>query len=122
MLRCLDGVPDAWFNRALAAAAAGQPGRALEWMAACCAARPTDAAALRALARLWARLGHWHEAQDALRRASAIDPNAPELDRIRAALRSLRAQSLRSKPGPGRQFGCRRKTRPGRRAKLAWLW
>ncbi len=90
LLRCLDAVPDAWFNRALDELAEGRPGRALEWLAACCAARPTDAAALRALAQVWGQLGRPAEAEDALRRAAACEPDHPELKAIEDAVRLLR--------------------------------
>jgi tetratricopeptide (TPR) repeat protein len=79
-------VADAWFNRSLEALAAGAPGRALEWIAASCAAQPTDAAARRVLAQVWAQLGRPAEARDALERAAALDPDAPELAEIRRAL------------------------------------
>jgi regulator of sirC expression with transglutaminase-like and TPR domain len=92
LLQRLDAVADAWFNRALEALAAGAPGRALEWLSACCAARPTDAAARRAQAKVWAQLGHWEEARDALERAAAIEPDVPELEAIRQALREVTAQ------------------------------
>ena len=86
LLRRLDEVADAWFNRALTAAAEGQTGRALEWLSACCVARPTDAAARRAQAKVWAQLGRWNEARDALERAAELEPDAPELAALRQAL------------------------------------
>lgn len=86
LLQRLDGIADAWFNRALEALAAGSPGRALEWLSACCVARPTDAAARRAQARVWAQLGCWQPARDALERAEALDPDAAEVAEIRQAL------------------------------------
>ena len=110
LLRYLDAVPDAWFNQALEAIAAGKPGRALEWLAACCAARPNDAAALRALAKLWGQLGHAPEALDALRRAATIEPDAPRLEEVRAALGPL--TGLRRM---GRRLGQERQRRRGRR-------
>jgi Tfp pilus assembly protein PilF len=82
----LAAVADAWFNRGLAALEAGDLTRALEWLAAGCAARPTDAAALRILARVWGRLGHHGAARDALDRSAAIEANAPDLDDLRRAL------------------------------------
>jgi tetratricopeptide (TPR) repeat protein len=82
----LDGLADVWFNRALQCLASGVPGRALEWLAASCAARPTDAASLRSLAKLWGQLGRWEEARDALQRAAAIAPEVPEVERIREAI------------------------------------
>jgi tetratricopeptide (TPR) repeat protein len=91
LLACLDAQPDAYFNRALEAFAAGRPGRGLEWLAACCAARPTDAPALRALARAWAQLGHAAAARDALDRAQAVDPDAPEQAAIKAVLDEMGA-------------------------------
>jgi tetratricopeptide (TPR) repeat protein len=86
VLQRIDAVADAWFNKALEALAEGQPGRALEWLSACCAARPTDAAARRNLAKVWAQLGCWAEAQAAAELARAIDPTAPELHEIEEAL------------------------------------
>lgn len=86
LLVSLDGLCDTWFNSALTALAAGATGRALEWFAACAAARPSDGAALRALARVWAQLGHHREAGEALERAAAIEPDAPDVAVIRKAL------------------------------------
>jgi predicted Zn-dependent protease len=94
MLQRMDAVADAWFNRALDALEAGNVERALEWLSACCAARPTDAAALRALAKLWAQLGKWRAARDALARAREIEPGAPELVLIERALSDIQAQKL----------------------------
>ena len=94
LLQSLDSITDAWFNRALEALAEGAPGQALEWLSACCVVRPTDAAARRAQARVWAQLGLLQEAQDALDRAAAIVPDAPELADIQQALEEARgAQS-----------------------------
>lgn len=93
LLLRLDAVADAWFNRALEALAQGAPGRALEWLSACCAARPTDAAARRAQARVWAQLGRIDEARDALDRAAELDPTAPELIVIREALEAANVSS-----------------------------
>jgi len=90
LLRKLDGLGDAWFNRALESLAAGATGRAIEWLAACCVARPNDAAACRALAKAWAQLGHWREACDALDRAVALDPQDPTLEPIREVLREAK--------------------------------
>ncbi len=86
LLLRIDGMADAWFNRALEALAKGKPGRALEWLAACCAVRPADVAAQRALAQVWAQLGRWAEAQEALARAQAVDPDAPGLPELEQAL------------------------------------
>ncbi len=86
LLQQLDAVADGWFNRGLEALAAGRPGEALEWLSACCAARPTDAAARRAQAKVWAQLGHFAEARVALERAAALDPDAAELRAFREAL------------------------------------
>jgi tetratricopeptide (TPR) repeat protein len=89
LLARLDGVADAWFNEGLQALERGARGRALEWVSACCAARPTDAAARLVQARLWGQLGLWAEASDALERAAAIDPTLPELTAVREALAAL---------------------------------
>jgi tetratricopeptide (TPR) repeat protein len=92
LLQQLDSLADAWFNRALTALADGSPGRALEWLAAACAARPDDFPARLALARVWAQLGRPTEAADALERAAALDPDAPEV----AALREIITPQERS--------------------------
>jgi Tfp pilus assembly protein PilF len=89
LLRGIDAAADAWFNRGLEALAAGAPGRALEWLSACCVARPTDAAALRIQAKLWARLGHVREAGEALDRAAELDPSSPDLLAAREAIRAV---------------------------------
>jgi tetratricopeptide (TPR) repeat protein len=96
LLARLDAVADAWFNEALASLAAGAPGRALEWLSACCAARPADAAARRVQAKLWARFGHWREAHDSLDRAAAVDPDAADLQAIREAVNELERASSRA--------------------------
>ena len=90
LLQRLDAVPDAWYNRALEALAEHAPGRALEWLSACCAARPTDARARLAQAKVWAQLGCRAEARDALERAAAIDPTLSGIEQLRAALRPRR--------------------------------
>ncbi|MCI0582003.1 MAG: tetratricopeptide repeat protein, partial [Chloroflexi bacterium] len=95
LLADLDAVADAWFNEALKALAAGAPARALEWLAASCAARPTDAAVLRALARVWAQLGHPGAARDALDRAAEIEPDDPDLEGLRQALRDAEQEPRR---------------------------
>jgi tetratricopeptide (TPR) repeat protein len=109
LLERLDSVSDAWFNRALEFLQEGNLGRALELFAACCAARPSDASALRALAKVWGHLGRFDEAQDALQRAAAIDPDAPELGEIRRALLGL--------GGPTRRRRLARERRPRPRRK-----
>jgi hypothetical protein len=98
----LDATADAWFNLGLEAIAASRPGRALEWISACCAARPTDVAAIRVQAKLWAQLGHVDEARAALARAAQLDPDAPELEPIRQALEEcLVASTAKIPPGKG---------------------
>lgn len=86
LLWTLERLPDVWFNRALEALPAGRAGEALEWFAACCAARPSDAAARRALAKVWAQLGHVGEAERALEQSARIDPDHADLVAIRQAL------------------------------------
>jgi predicted Zn-dependent protease len=88
-LVALDALPDVWFDRALAALERGAPGEALEWLGACRAAAPQDAGARRALAQVWAQLGRGAEASAALDAAAALDPAAPELDGLRAAIAAL---------------------------------
>ncbi|MGB3975438.1 MAG: tetratricopeptide repeat protein [bacterium] len=90
----LGGLSDAWFNRALEELNNGKIGRALECLSACCVANPNDAIALRALAKVWAQLNCWQESLDALDRASSIDPETPELEEIRSAVRD--AQSTKT--------------------------
>jgi cytochrome c-type biogenesis protein CcmH/NrfG len=90
LLAQLDSLCDAWFNSALEALAAGKPGRAIERLSACCTARPSDVSALCALAKTWAQLGHLDDATDALGRATAVQPDAPELAEIRRALDEAR--------------------------------
>jgi len=65
-LRDLNAVAGAWFNRGLEFEAKGETGPALECFSACSIARPSDAAARRALAKLWLRLGHPGEARRCL--------------------------------------------------------
>jgi predicted Zn-dependent protease len=89
VLQRLDAVADAWYNRAMRAVAAGQAGEALAWISACCAARPTDAAARLVQARLWGQLGHPAEGLQALAQARDGDPDLPGLDATEQALREL---------------------------------
>ena len=70
-LRDLHAVADSWFNQGLAAAKGGALGEALEWFAACVAARPEDASARRCLAKLWEAVGCPSEA---LRNLELSDP------------------------------------------------
>jgi hypothetical protein len=94
----LDELADHWFNAALAALAAGRPGLALEWLAACCKARPTDAPAHYALAKVWAQLGHVPEAEAALACARDLDPGAPELAALGDWLTARAAAAVTSHP------------------------
>lgn len=98
LLQQLEVLADVWFNRALEALKNGAPGAALEWLSACCAARPTDAPARRAQARVWAQLGRLPEACAALDRAAEIEPDAPEVEEIRQALRSALLPDAASTP------------------------
>ena len=95
LLRALDAAPDAWFNRALKALNDGDPGRALEWVSACCAARPSDGAARRVQAKIWAQLGHWQEAVRALSQSAEIEPDSDEVKEIREALRAAQTRARR---------------------------
>lgn len=92
LLLQLDSLADLWFNRALGELRDNAPGRALEWLSAACAVRPADAAARRAQARLWAQLGRYGEARDALARSAELEPDAPELVAIVAALNDEEAR------------------------------
>jgi len=115
MLRVLEAIAEQWFNRALQALAEGRPGSALEWLSACCAARPTDAAARRALAKVWAQLNRWDEAGQALDRAAAIDPDSLELVEIREALQDARAPRSRKSAKPPKRSS--RRNRQSARSK-----
>jgi tetratricopeptide (TPR) repeat protein len=72
-LQRFDAVADAWFNQGLQHAKMGKPGEALEWMAACAIARPSDAACRRAMSKLWIQLGHIEEAERCLALVAAFD-------------------------------------------------
>ncbi|MCD4786504.1 MAG: hypothetical protein K8T10_21975 [Candidatus Eremiobacteraeota bacterium] len=92
LLKTLDSVADAWFNRALKEIDDGNSGRAIQWLSACCAARPMDAEALRIRAKVWGMLGHWKEARYSLEEAREIDPDALELKEIESALQVMEKQ------------------------------
>jgi tetratricopeptide (TPR) repeat protein len=113
LLRGLDAQADAWFNQALEASSRNEPGEALEWLAACCKARPTDAAAWRAMAKVWSQLRRWKDALRCLNRAAGIQSDLAGLDEIRQALPRARAGGAQS----GRKLG-KRKSRQGRKTKL----
>jgi tetratricopeptide (TPR) repeat protein len=116
LLQRLDAVADVWFNLALEALAGGAPGRAMEWLSACCAARPTDAAARRAQAKVWAQLGCWEEARDAVERARAIEPDAPELAEIELALQDVTPAAEAGKPRAARTKRARKRVLARKRA------
>jgi len=82
----LDGLADAWYNRGLEALEAGRTGEALEWLSACCAARPTDLGARVAQAKVWAQLKRWEEARESAARAAELDPTAGEVVELRKEL------------------------------------
>jgi tetratricopeptide (TPR) repeat protein len=109
LLLNLSLVADAWFNKALDALAEGQAGQALEWLSACCAASPTDAAARRAQAKVWAQLGRTVEARDALEQALLLDPTSAEAKEIRCA---LDAAERRGAPMKGGKRAGRSQRRP----------
>jgi hypothetical protein len=87
LLRQLEAVPDAWYNRGLQELSAGRPGEALAWFSACCAARPTDAAARLAQAKVWGQLGHLPECTRAAQRVRELDPTLPGLQELEQFLR-----------------------------------
>jgi tetratricopeptide (TPR) repeat protein len=96
LLRAIDAVPDAWFNRGLDAIAAGHPGRAVEWFAAACAAKPGDSRLWLALARAWARLGRPAEALGALSRAVDAGAVPEEAAVLRAAISPGRGRARKA--------------------------
>ncbi|MGE0129086.1 MAG: hypothetical protein AB7U82_13490 [Blastocatellales bacterium] len=110
LLARLEAISDAWFNEGLRALAEGARGRAMEWFSAACAARPTDAAARRAQAKVWAQLGCWDEALDALERAAMIEPDDDELNAIRRAIEEGAAR-LAAQASPVQQPSSRRLAR-----------
>ena len=79
-------IADAWFNRGLRAQADGEPGQALEWFSACCAARPGDAEARLAQAKTWGQLGRRKEALRTLQLARDINPDLPGIADTEQAL------------------------------------
>jgi len=105
LLLRIDAAADAWFNRGLEAAAAGETAQALEWMAACCAARPIDAAAHRARARLWAQLRRWPDASAALERAAELEPDSPDLAGLRQAFDAAARRNRRKTATPAHDGG-----------------
>lgn len=109
LLRRLSALTDAWFNRAMECLDERKPGRALEWLAAYCASRPADASARRALAKVWAQLGCLDEARDALQRAGELDPDSPEIEPIRQALKDARRCGHRPRMGRAHQKTARRR-------------
>jgi tetratricopeptide (TPR) repeat protein len=119
LLRKLAAIPDAWFNRGLEALAAGRRGLALEWLSACCVARPTDGEARRTSIKVWAQLGCFEEARDALDRAAELEPDDPELREIRQALES--AQAVASAPRSAGKTGDGGKSARTNRSKGAKL-
>jgi tetratricopeptide (TPR) repeat protein len=110
LLARLEAVSDAWFNEGLRVLSEGARGRALEWFSAACAARPTDAAARRAQAKVWAQLGRWDEAREALERAALIEPDADELNTLRQAIEEGAARLAAQTP-PVQQPSRRRPAR-----------
>jgi tetratricopeptide (TPR) repeat protein len=105
ILENLQAVVDVWFNRGLAALAEGRPGNALEWLSACCVARPNDAAARLAQARVWAQLGNFSQAQVSLKQAEDLDPGLPGLADMAQALAEAGRQPLGKGPGRRRAAG-----------------
>lgn len=87
LLQSIDAQVDAWFNRALHASKEGRPGEALEWLAACCRVRPSDAQAYLALAKLWAQLEHWDDAVRCLNCATELKSDLPEFETLRKAIK-----------------------------------
>ena len=113
LLRGLDAQVDAWFNQALEASSRNEPGEALEWLSACCKARPTDAAAWRAMAKVWSQLRRWKDALRCLDRAGEIQSDLAGLDEVRQAIGRARVGKTKS----GRKLS-KRKSRQGRKTKL----
>lgn len=110
LLACLDAVADSWFNASLAALEQGRRGEALEWMSACCRARPSEVAAWLALARLWAQGGSVADARRCLDEVAKLDPGHAELGVMRTALTALEGSAVRI---PGNRKTRRRKGRNG---------
>lgn len=100
-LQEIETLVDAWFNRAVEALEAGDEGRALEWLAACSIARPSDVEALAALALLWIRLGRPDDARRALERARSVEPDAAAIGEVEAALSACASATLTAARGKG---------------------
>jgi tetratricopeptide (TPR) repeat protein len=116
VLQCLDALPDAWFNQGLKAMERQAVGEALEWFAACCRSRPSDAPAHRALARAWAQLEQWEDAQRALDQSARSDPESPDLTVLRTAVEQARNMSNQRSVKASRQ-DAPAKRRSGRKRK-----
>jgi len=79
ILQTLGSVADAWFNKAIESLHENQTGRALEWIAACCSARPDDINALFVLAKIWIKLNCIHEARNVFERIKRLEPDHSEI-------------------------------------------
>ena len=118
LLQCLEAVANAWFNRALSALADDRPGRALEWLSACCAARPMDAEARLVQAKVWARLGRWCEASDALDRAEGIGVSSDDLQAVRDVVREAEEKHAKKATKPqGRRKGKKHKAKSAKKSR-----
>lgn len=85
----IDCLADAWFNQALLELDRGFPGRALEWLSACCIAQPSDVDARIALSKVWTQLGCLDEALDSLKRVEQLAPDRKEVEDIRECIKTL---------------------------------
>ena len=113
ILYIINAVPDVWFNRAVESVQSGDWGKALEWVSACCVARPADASAHRMRAKIWGQLQHPIAARESLELARALEPDHPDLKviaTILAAQEARKAQKLVSATKRGK-INRKRKTR-----------
>ena len=117
LLQCLEAVANAWFNRALSALADDRPGRALEWLSACCAARPTDAEARLVQAKVWARLGRWREASDALDRAEEVGVSSDDLQAVRDVVREAEEKHAKKAAKPQRRRKEKKRGKSGKKSR-----
>jgi len=94
-------VADSWFNRGVETGRQLRYGEAIEWLAACRAARPGDVECLRALAKVWCCLGLPDEALRCVNEAIALSPG----DSSSLFLKAYVERKRKLVQGGGHQFG-----------------
>lgn len=90
LLRAMLALSDAWFNAALQEAERGRSDRALALVSTCCSLCPDDAQARFVQAQLFAQVGCYQAAQEALERCRDADPDLEGIDELARALQRAR--------------------------------